>query len=100
MKTIVIVEHQAVELESLVNLFQQWQKEINVISTSEEQAAINIMAKQRVDLVVCDIAVPGGKNLDDFSLLTNSFPYVPCIALTEPEGNRQQEVLERGASHC
>ena len=99
MKTIVIIENQAVELKALVSLFEQWQKEINVITAVEEKAAINIMAQQHVDLVVCDLAMPHGGTFEKFSLLTHTLPYIPCIALSPDEKNKD-DLVKLGATHC
>lgn len=100
MKTVVIIENEAVELKSLVGLFEQWQKEINILTAKEERAAIGIMSQQQVDLVVCKLSFMGSSGLDDFSLLTQTFPYVPCIALAKGEGVIPEEAMKRGASHC
>ena len=100
MKTIVIIENETVQLNALVNLFNQWQKKLNVITATEEQVAISIISKQQVDLVICDLSVPATFKLADFSLLTKAFPYIPCIALSEKEGPQPKKVLEYGASHC
>lgn len=100
MKTIVIIEKEAVELKTLVSLFTQWQKKINVITASEDQAAISVISKQQVDLVICDLAVPADFSLSDFSLLTKTFPYIPCIAISEEEGPLPEKIMEKGARHC
>ncbi len=100
MKTVVIIENEAVELKALVGLFEQWQKEINILTAGEERAAIAIMSQQQVDLVICDLTLPRGNDLDDFSLLTHTFPYIPCIALSAGNGLPPEEALKRGASHC
>ncbi|MFT5701767.1 MAG: CheY-like chemotaxis protein [Desulforhopalus sp.] len=100
MKTIVIIENEAVQLKALVHLFHQWQKEINILTATEGQAAISIISKQQVDLVVCDLTVPATFKLSNFSLLTKTFPYVPCIALSDKKGPQPKEVLDYGASHC
>ncbi len=100
MKTIVIIENEAIELKALITLFEQWQKEINILTAREERAAITIMSQHQVDLVVCDLALLSGSTLDDFSLLTHTFPYIPCIALSSGNGFIPEEVLRRGASHC
>jgi CheY-like chemotaxis protein/c-di-GMP-binding flagellar brake protein YcgR len=100
MKTVVIIENEAVELKALVNLFEQWQKEINVLTAREERAAIGIMSQQQVDLVICDLALLNGSSLDDFSLLTHTFPYIPCIALSREDRFIPEEAVRRGASHC
>lgn len=100
MKTVVIIENEAVELAAMVNLFEQWQKEINIFTASEEKAAINIISQHDVDLVVCDLALPKNDNLQALSLLTHTFPYIPCIALSAARGAAAEEALKRGASHC
>jgi len=98
MKTVVIIENEAIELKALVDLFEHWQKEINILTAKKERAAITIMSQQQVDLVVCDLSPVS--TLDDFSLLTHTFPYIPCIALTNNDGFTPKEVIRRGASHC
>ncbi|MBU1565753.1 MAG: response regulator [Proteobacteria bacterium] len=100
MKTVVIIENEAVELEAMVSLFEQWQKEINILTAKEEKAAISIMSQHHVDLVVCDLALPKIDTLEGFSLLTHTFPYVPCIALSTDQGPSSAEAIRRGASHC
>ena len=100
MKTVVIIENEAVELEALINLFEQWQKEINILTAREERAAIGIISQHQVDLVVCDLSLFNSSSLEDFSLLTHTFPYIPCIALSEREGILSEEAMKRGASHC
>ena len=100
MQTVVIIENEAVELKALVGLFEHWQKEINILTAREERAAITIMSQQQVDLVVCDLSLLRGNSLEDFSLLTQTFPYVPCIALSKGDGFIPEEVIRRGASHC
>ncbi len=100
MKTVVIIENETVELQAMVSLFEQWQKEINVLTAKEEKAAITIMSQHHVDLVVCDLALPKIDTLEGFSLLTHTFPYVPCIALSADRGTSPEEAMKRGASHC
>jgi DNA-binding NtrC family response regulator len=100
MKTVVIIENEAIELKALVGLFEHWQKEINILTAREERAAITIMSQHHVDLVVCNLALLSGSTLDDFSLLTHTFPYIPCIALSNGDGFIPEEAMRRGASHC
>jgi len=103
MKTVVIIENEAVELKALVGLFEQWPNkinDINILTANEERAAISIMSQQQVDLVICDLALQSGSALEDFSLLTHTFPYIPCIALSQGNGFLPEEALRRGASHC
>lgn len=100
MKTIVIIENEAVQQKALVDLFKEWQKELNIITAVEEKDAIKIISKQPVDLIICDLNTPNTSRLNEFSLLTNTFPYVPCIALIEKNGAQPKQILQYGASHC
>ena len=100
MKTVVIIENETVELKVLVSLFENWQKEINILTAKEERAAIGIISQHQVDLVVCDLSLLSSSSLEDFSLLTHTFPYIPCIALSKEEGFLPEEAMKRGASHC
>jgi len=100
MKTIVIIENDKVQLDTLVTLFNQWQRTLNIITAADQQIAISIMSKQQVDLVVCDLSRPATFKLSDFSRLTQTFPYIPCIVLSDEHGPQAQKVLEYGASHC
>jgi CheY-like chemotaxis protein len=100
MKTIVLIENDIVELESLVAIFKKWQKEINVLTAREEEAAINIISSQQVDLVICNLSLPGKNELQDISRLTASFPFVPCIAIASKGKDTSSQAVKMGASRC
>lgn len=100
MKTIVIIENDKTQLDALVKLFTQWQRKLKVITATDQQIAISIMSCQQVDLVVCDLSTPATFKLSDFSRLTQTFPYIPCIAFSDKHGPQPKKVLEYGASHC
>ena len=100
MKTVVIIENETVELKTLVLLFEHWQQEINILTAKEGRAAIGIISQQQVDLVVCDLALQDGDSLENFSQLTHTFPYIPCIALAKGDVFATEEAIKRGASHC
>jgi c-di-GMP-binding flagellar brake protein YcgR/DNA-binding NarL/FixJ family response regulator len=100
MKTIVIIENEKVQLDSLVKIFNQWQRKLNIITATDQQTTISIMSRQPVDLVLCDLSSPATFTLSDFSRLTQTFPYIPCITFSDEHGPRPETVLEYGASHC
>jgi len=78
MKTIVLIENDIVELESLVAIFKKWQKEINVLTAREEEAAINIISSQQVDLVICNLSLPGKMNSRTSPASPPPFPLSPA----------------------
>lgn len=98
MKTIVILENEIVELESLIGIFKQWQQEINILTAKEEEAAISIISSRHVDLIVCNLALPEKKELERLARLTHSFPFVPCIAIASKGSGSSNQAMEMGAS--
>ena len=100
MKTIVIIEDEKTESGSLARLFQQWQQKTNLLTVNKERAAVNILSKQQVDLVICDLTIPYNSGLEGLSELTRGFPYIPCIAITDRQKSEQGEALDRGAGYC
>ncbi len=100
MKTIVILENEIVELESLVGIFKQWQNEINILTAREEKAAINIISTRQVDLIVCNLSLPEKKELEKLARLTHSFPFVPCIVIASKGAGSSTQAMKMGASRC
>lgn len=97
MNTIVIVENEIDELEYLVEVFKKWHKEINILTVYNVQAAINIISKEQVDLIVCDLSLSKNPQLDEFSRLTSAIPYVPSIAIVQKGA---QGAMKQGACFC
>lgn len=100
MKTLILIQNDIVELETLVSIFRKWQKEINILTAREEEAAINIISTQQVDLIICNLSLPGGEDLEGLSRLTTSFPYVPCIAIASGGKDISSRAVKLGASRC
>ncbi len=101
MKTIVILENEIVELESLVGIFKQWQREINILTAREEEAVINIISTMQVDLIVCNLSLPESKKeLERLARLSHSFPFVPSIAIASKGANSSTQAMQMGASRC
>ena len=100
MKTIVIIEDEKPESGPLARLFKEWQQKTNLLTVNNERAAVNILSKQQVDLVICDLTIPDNSGLEGLSELTREFPYIPCIAITDRQKSEQGEALDRGAGYC
>lgn len=100
MKTILIIDKETIEMDSLVGMFKKWQTEINILTVREEQAAINIIAAQQVDLVVCDLSLTEKEKPEGLACLTHTFPYIPCIAIIPKGSGQTVEVIALGASYC
>lgn len=100
MKTIIIIEDNALELKPLVDLFTRWQDEINILTAGEEEAAIQLMSQQSIDLVICDLHWPAQISLKKFSELTRKFPYIPSIAVIPGNADFADEIINNGAAKC
>jgi len=100
MKTIIIIENKKTETEPLAHLFQQWEQKINLVTVPENDAAIDILSKQHVDLLIYDLTISTDNGLEEFSELTHSFPYIPCITLIDGQRIKQNRSIACGASYC
>lgn len=100
MKTIVLIEHDTTEHDSLAHLIQQSDQEVKLVTVSEGGNAAHILSRQKVDLFIYDLTVPGNNNLEGFSRLTHDFPYIPCLALTDQQQGTGKKAVERGAGYC
>lgn len=100
MRAIIIIEQEAKEREALVGLFKKWQNEIEILATPQESGAISIMSQQQVDLVLCDLHLPGKTRLKEFARLTHTYPHIPSIALLAKQSQLSDNITALGASYC
>jgi DNA-binding NarL/FixJ family response regulator/c-di-GMP-binding flagellar brake protein YcgR len=100
MKTIVIIENKKTGFGPLAHLFQQWQQKINILTVSKESAATNILSEKQVDLFICDLTIPTNNGLEGFGKIAHSFPYIPCITLTDRQNSKPEKAIELGAGYC
>ncbi len=99
MKTIVLIEKDAAADDSVGGVFKKWSRQVGIIAAPDEQSAIVQLAKQQVDLVVCNLVKADRQQTINFSRLCSSFPYIPFIAIVAKGLNEASQVMNLGASH-
>ena len=71
----------------------------NVISASDADEAITAVQKEKPDLVILDVAMPGGDGLNVLKRLNASNPknMIPVIVVTGMEARAKAEAFANGA---
>ena len=89
-KKVLLVDDDAVFLESLKDGLEQYADGIGYLVASDGREALELLARNRVVTLVTDLKMPG---LDGMGLLTEVFqktPDIPCIVMTA-HGNAELE---------
>ncbi len=100
MKTVILIENDTVQLETLVSILRKWPKEVSILSAREEETAIATISSQQVDLIICSLPSANREKLEGLSRLTAAFPYIPCIAIADGSLDCCSKAVKTGASRC
>lgn len=98
MKTILIVEHDITELETLMGICRLSSREFTILSARDEESTHIILAEKRVDLIICSTAFPNRQDCLVLARLAQSYPYIPFIAITPSDTIARKRVLAFGIS--
>jgi hypothetical protein len=71
MKTILVIENDAIEFKKLVVLFRELKKKTNLFQAEDTSAAAQILSDTQVDLLLCRISKEYNERLNAFSRLTH-----------------------------
>lgn len=83
MKTAMIVDDEVIAVRSMKKRIN-W-KEFGIDKVYEANSmkqAIEIFRETEIDILLCDIEMPGGSGLELFEWVKGYFPYVECIYIT------------------
>lgn len=100
MKTIIIIENGNVEQESIADILKQRSENYELLFAHEEQAAFIIAEQANADLIIFDLSSLKDLQVDNLARMTSRFPYIPCIAIIDEEGEQAEAVLKSGVSQC
>ena len=71
----------------------------DVFEASEVDAGLKFAAKNKIELVICDLSLPGGKSgldfLKEYSSFENSAPVIICSTIQNEK--IKQEIFDLGA---
>ena len=98
MKTILIIEDDPAELETIMELCSCSSEGLAILTVQDEENARLVLADKCVDVIICDTTFP---ELDDCLVLTRivqDFPFIPLIAIAPPGTVDRSDLLALGVS--
>lgn len=97
MKTILIIEKDIAELDTLLGIFQEWNTEFNILTARDEFNALSILKNHQIEIILCatSILCRDGKNL--LASITELYPFIPCIGLLGSKEPNNNQLLAKGA---
>ncbi len=98
MKTILIIEDNRDELETLLGACTAGGIDYNVLSARDLAQALTILTGDRVELIVCSTSFPGYSESAVIDELSLKFPFIPLIAIRPQQAGSSAAVPVPGAS--
>jgi len=100
-KKILVVDDEEGILQTLKRLLVKTERQrLMVITAFSGEEALEKLAKERIDLVVTDVMMPGMNGLELLVEIKNRFPYTPVIVMTAyPSSEIKRATLLKGGLH-
>lgn len=96
-KKILVVDDEQDILWPLQEFLVDDELETQVMSASSGEEALEKLARERIDLVITDIKMPGISGLDLLVEIKNRFPYIKVVVMTAfPSTEFKRETLLKG----
>ena len=98
MKTILIIENNRDELETMLEACAAGGVEYNVLSAGNLAQALTTLSGDRVDLMVCSTSFPGYSEFAVIDELSIKFPFIPLLAIMPQQTGSSATAPVPGAS--
>ncbi|NTV13318.1 MAG: response regulator [Desulfobulbaceae bacterium] len=99
-KKILAVDDEADILWSLQEFLVNKDLQAQVFTAASGEEGLDVLARERIDLVITDIKMPGMSGLDLLVEIKNRFPYVSVIVMTAfPSSEYKRESLLKGGMY-
>lgn len=99
-KKILVVDDEADILWSLKEFLVNKELQAQVYTAGSGEEALEKLARERIDLVITDIKMPGMSGLDLLVEIKNRFPYISVIVMTAfPSSEFKREALLKGGMY-
>jgi len=74
---------------------QKYIGQFEVVTASDGEAALEVLKKNRISVLVTDLVIPGGDGLELLGHMRKSLLHVPCIVMTESECSEINNEINR-----
>lgn len=99
-KTVLVVDDYALIVDRLVAILKELEEVEVILSATSYADAIPILEKQRPDIVLLDIHLPGRSGIDLLRLIKKEYPCVKVIMATNEQNPTYRALCRQiGAEH-
>ncbi len=100
LKTVLIVDDEEDMIWSLQKNLNNETLQVDILTASSGEEALEVLGNQRIDLVITDIKMPGISGIDLLIEIKNRYTYTSVIIMTAyPSTEYKKEALLRGSLH-
>lgn len=97
MQTILIIEKDITELDTLLGIFQEWNTEFNILTARDEFNTLNILKNHQIEIILCATSIQCRNKENLLAVITKLYPFTPCIGLLGSEDHDDTPSLPKGA---
>lgn len=97
MQTILIIEKDIAELDTLLGIFQEWSTEFNILTARDEFNALSILKNHQIEIILCATSIQCRNNDNLLAVITNLYPFTPCIGLLGLKEHNEFQSSSKGA---
>jgi len=98
MKTILIIEHNVTELETLLDICRLSSKEFTILTARDEENTQTTLVDKHIDLILCNTTFPNTGEYQFLEVIARGFPYIPIIAVASSGISNPEQAFTAGAS--
>jgi len=100
MKKIIIISHGNTGKATFTEIFGRTSGEYDLLYAPDGREAAAAIAGNDADIILYDLSSFPDGQMDNLSMLTARFPYIPCITILDEEGKEAESTLRSGVSKC
>jgi len=98
MKTILIIENDHTELETIMELCSRSSEGFVILTEKDEKSGRLTLTDKCVDLIICGTSFPGESDCSVLTRIVQTFPFIPLIAIAPPDTVDKSDLLSLGVS--
>lgn len=97
---LLIVDNSSLIIERLINILCEVKKVKKIFTANDYTGAVHVLSKNKTDIVLLDIQLPGKNGIDLLKFIVKDYPAVKVVMLTNLVSDYYQKLCRKiGAVH-